>query len=328
MNAKDQDGLTALDYTQSRGFMPFMALQTPQFKEEAALLRELGATVLMPKDPQWPVLGPPQGMWPDIWPLGEPVESSADLHALGPAASRRAFAARTSRRRRRRARRCVVPVGSRCGRRRRLHKSPRPISAALFLLQGAGCNVLALRGDDGALMIDGGLAANAEALLRAVKAATGNDRIHTLINTHWHPEQTGANELVGRAGGVIFAHEKTRDVPRAIACRPVTFEGRREPLPEVGAADRDDARAKARCEFAGQQDRLRLSARGAHGRRSLRARSAAERAWPSAASCAAEAWPLLDYRNGAWLGGRVRASNGSRAWSSPTRASCRRMARC
>ena len=28
MNAIDQDGLTALDYTQSRGFMPFMALQT------------------------------------------------------------------------------------------------------------------------------------------------------------------------------------------------------------------------------------------------------------------------------------------------------------
>jgi uncharacterized protein len=74
MNLKDQDGLTALDYTQSRGFMPFMAIQTPKFEEEAALLRELGATVLMPKDPQWPVLGPPQGMWPDIWPVGEPVE--------------------------------------------------------------------------------------------------------------------------------------------------------------------------------------------------------------------------------------------------------------
>ncbi len=44
MNAMDQDGLTALDYTQSRGFMPFMALQTPVYKDEAALLRELGAT--------------------------------------------------------------------------------------------------------------------------------------------------------------------------------------------------------------------------------------------------------------------------------------------
>ena len=72
MNAKDQDGLTALDYTQSRGFMAFMALQTPVYKEEAALLRELGATVQMRKDPVWPVLGPPQGVWADIWPLGEP----------------------------------------------------------------------------------------------------------------------------------------------------------------------------------------------------------------------------------------------------------------
>jgi uncharacterized protein len=71
MNAKDQDGLTALDYTQSRGFMPFMALQTPLYKEEATLLRELGATTMMAKSPVWPVLGPPQGVWADIWPLGE-----------------------------------------------------------------------------------------------------------------------------------------------------------------------------------------------------------------------------------------------------------------
>jgi ankyrin repeat protein len=71
MNAVDQDGLTALDYTQSRGFMPFMALQTPLYKEEAQLLRELGATKLMANSPVWPVLGPPQGLWDDIWPLGE-----------------------------------------------------------------------------------------------------------------------------------------------------------------------------------------------------------------------------------------------------------------
>ena len=71
MNAADQDGLTALDYTQSRGFMPFMALQTPLFKDEATLLRELGATSLLGRSPVWPVLGPPQGIWEDIWPLGE-----------------------------------------------------------------------------------------------------------------------------------------------------------------------------------------------------------------------------------------------------------------
>jgi ankyrin repeat protein len=71
LDAVDQDGLTALDYTQSRGFMPFMALQTPIFKEEAQILRDLGATKMMASNPVWPVLGPPQGIWEDIYPLGE-----------------------------------------------------------------------------------------------------------------------------------------------------------------------------------------------------------------------------------------------------------------
>ncbi len=84
MNARDQDGLTALDYTQSRGFMPFMALQTPLYEEEEALLRELGATVEMEQDPVWPVLGPPQGVWADIWPLGEPsVHAPIYTHSTG-----------------------------------------------------------------------------------------------------------------------------------------------------------------------------------------------------------------------------------------------------
>jgi ankyrin repeat protein len=84
LDLKDQDGLTALDYTQSRGFMPFMALQTPLYDEEAKLLRELGATVLMEKAPEWPVLGPPQGIWADIWPLGEPrVHDPVYTHSRG-----------------------------------------------------------------------------------------------------------------------------------------------------------------------------------------------------------------------------------------------------
>src|SRR4051794_2400489 len=63
------------------------------------------------------------------------------------------------------------------------------LGAGAFLLQGAGCNVVALSGPDGGLMVDGGVAANAEALVAAVARATGSNRINTLINTHWHPEQ-------------------------------------------------------------------------------------------------------------------------------------------
>ena len=113
------------------------------------------------------------------------------------------------------------------------------------LLQGAGCNVMAMPGPDGALMVDGGLAANAEALLAAVKSGTGASRIHTLVNTHGHPEQTGANEAVGRAGGVIFAHENTRKY-LSTAVESVTFKGRRRALPREARPDVGRRARKAR----------------------------------------------------------------------------------
>jgi glyoxylase-like metal-dependent hydrolase (beta-lactamase superfamily II) len=106
----------------------------------------------------------------------------------------------------------------------------------LTLFQSEGSNVVAMPGDEGALMIDGGLAVNADALVRAVLDATGTDRIHTLINTHWHPEQTGANELVGRTGGVIFAHENTRVYLSNAVYSSIAFEGRRAQAAEVRVA--------------------------------------------------------------------------------------------
>jgi cyclase len=175
----------------------------------------------------------------------------------------------------------------------------------LFLLQGAGCNVLALRGDNGALLIDGGLAANAGALLPAVYAVTSTDRIHTLINTHWHPEVTGANELVGRAGGTIFAHEKTA-MYLGNRVASALFEGRRDPLPEV-ARPKQTTRAEGTLSFAGRRvDYGYLPAAHTDGDLFVHVRELNVLAVGGVLS--AEAWPLLDFRNGAWFGGRVRAA--------------------
>src|SRR5215475_5416272 len=121
----------------------------------------------------------------------------------------------------------------------------------IFLFQGAGCNVIAMHGEDGALMVDGGLATNANALLKAVKERTGNNRVNTLINTHWHPEQTGCNEAVGRDGGVIIAQEKTR-MYLSNTVTSVTFEGRLAPLPEVARPNKT-TRQGGSLKFAGQQ---------------------------------------------------------------------------
>ena len=187
-------------------------------------------------------------------------------------------------------------------------QTPPRISATdlggLTLFQGAGCNVIAMRGDKGALMIDGGLAANADALLRAVKEKTGNSRIDTLINTHWHPEQTGANEAVGRDKGVIIAHEKTR-MYLSNTVTSVTFDGRLAPLPEVARPNKVTL-TDGTLEFAGQQIRYEYLP-AAHTDGDLYVHFPGLNVLVAGGVVSGEQWPLLDYRNGAWLGGRVRA---------------------
>ena len=174
----------------------------------------------------------------------------------------------------------------------------------LFLFQGAGCNVIAMHGEDGSLMIDGGLAANANALLKAVKERTGNGRINTLINTHWHPEQTGCNEAVGRDGGVIIAQEKTR-MYLSNTVTSVTFEGRLAPLPEVARPNKT-TREGGSLKFAGHQvDYAYLPQ--AHTDGDLYVYFPEMNVLVAGGVVSGEQWPLLDYRNGAWFGGRVRA---------------------
>jgi cyclase len=179
------------------------------------------------------------------------------------------------------------------------------LGGGVALLQGAGCNVVAMRGPDGALMIDGGRAASAEALVAAVKNATGSSRIHTLINTHWHPEQTGANEAVGRSGGAIVAHEKTATYESSTVYSSVMFTGRLAPLPKVARPTRT-VRDDGSMEFAGQQiDYGYMPA--AHTDGDLYLHVPRLNLLVAGGVVSAEGWPLLDYRNGAWLGGRVRA---------------------
>jgi glyoxylase-like metal-dependent hydrolase (beta-lactamase superfamily II) len=153
-------------------------------------------------------------------------------------------------------------------------------------------------------MIDGGLAANVEALMRAVTQVTGSDRVERLINTHWHPEQTGANEFVGRQGGVIFAHEKTR-MYLSNTIYYGLFDGPLEPLPEV-ARPNETTRGDGSLEFAGQQVEYGYLP-AAHTDGDLFVNFPEANILVAGGVVSGERWPLLDFRNGAWYGGRVRA---------------------
>lgn len=174
------------------------------------------------------------------------------------------------------------------------------------LLQGAGCNVVVIPGltEDGLLMIDGGLAANADALLQAAFEATGQTKVHTLFNTHFHPEQTGANAKVGAAGGHIIAHENTK-VCLQNAVLSSAYEGRYGPLADAGLP-KQTLRGDGRMKFAGQEIVYGWLP-AAHTNGDLFLYFPILDTLVTGGPVTTGEWPLLDIRQGGWIGGLVEA---------------------
>src|SRR5512146_2238856 len=69
----------------------------------------------------------------------------------------------------------------------------------LHLLSGAGCNVVAWTGPDGAVLVDSGKTEAAPQLLESV-ARLAPRGVRLVVNTHWHPDHTGGNALLGQSG--------------------------------------------------------------------------------------------------------------------------------
>jgi glyoxylase-like metal-dependent hydrolase (beta-lactamase superfamily II) len=85
-----------------------------------------------------------------------------------------------------------------------------PLSPRMSAILGPNGNVLAADSDEGVILIDGGHASWADALLATVDGAFPGKPVRALVNTHWHEEQTGANRALGERGVEIVAHENTK----------------------------------------------------------------------------------------------------------------------
>jgi hypothetical protein len=59
VNARDADGLTAIDYAMGSARVGFLQLRPPPKEDMAALLRTLGATAENPDTPPWKPLSVP-----------------------------------------------------------------------------------------------------------------------------------------------------------------------------------------------------------------------------------------------------------------------------
>src|SRR4051812_31444629 len=83
-----------------------------------------------------------------------------------------------------------------------------PLGGNLYLLQGTGGNIVASAGTDGTLIVDDEYR-ELNGKLMAVIGKITDRPVRYVINTHWHSDHTGGNEMLGRAGAVIIAHENS-----------------------------------------------------------------------------------------------------------------------
>jgi glyoxylase-like metal-dependent hydrolase (beta-lactamase superfamily II) len=83
------------------------------------------------------------------------------------------------------------------------------LAPGLHLIQGPGGNIAVLDGPDGLTAVDSGVPMRANDVFDAVRHA-GRKPVTRLINTHWHFDHAGGNEVFARAGATILATAATR----------------------------------------------------------------------------------------------------------------------
>lgn len=114
------------------------------------------------------------------------------------------------------------------------------LNATTWMLTGAGGNIGLSAGEDAVFVIDDQFAELAPKIKSAIAAITGKP-VQFLLNTHFHGDHTGGNEVFGSAGALIVAHDNVRR--RLSGEQLVSFFGSRKPaapkaaLPVVTVAE-------------------------------------------------------------------------------------------
>jgi glyoxylase-like metal-dependent hydrolase (beta-lactamase superfamily II) len=137
-----------------------------------------------------------------------------------------------------------------------------------------------------------------------VHARLGIRRIHTLVNTHWHPEQTGLNEAAGKDGATILAHEVTR-LCTGRKLRSPLFDGTIGPLPE-GARPTKTTYDRDAFDFDGEEVQVRHLP-GAHTDGDLYVYFPKRNVVVAGGPVTSDRWPVIDYLNGGFMHGFLRS---------------------
>jgi glyoxylase-like metal-dependent hydrolase (beta-lactamase superfamily II) len=83
------------------------------------------------------------------------------------------------------------------------------LSPTTYVLFGAGGNIGVSAGEDALFIIDDQYAPMNPKIVAALKQISDKP-VKFVLNTHWHGDHTGGNESMGKAGGLIVAHDNVR----------------------------------------------------------------------------------------------------------------------
>ena len=182
----------------------------------------------------------------------------------------------------------------------------------LFVLRIPGqANVVAYTTAEGVVLVDGVSAEASDALMTAVAGLPGGGQVQAIFNTHWHPEQTGSNERLGKAGKAIIAHENTRLWLAADVTWP--WDGRRfKRLPKVAQPNQTFYDTGRPALSAGPPvprslDGVRYGyiPDAAHTDGDLYVYFRQQNVLAVGDVMSGQSWPVVDWTTGGWIGGIV-----------------------
>jgi cyclase len=87
---------------------------------------------------------------------------------------------------------------------------PERLADGLWMLAGAGGNLLVCSGPDGVLLVDSQYGPLAPRIRAMVDSLSGGRRLRFVVNTHYHGDHVGGDSSMAAAGAVIVAHEEVR----------------------------------------------------------------------------------------------------------------------
>lgn len=173
----------------------------------------------------------------------------------------------------------------------------------IAVISGAGANVVAAADDEGVILVDGGLADQAPRLLDTVADAFDGRPVRTLFNTHWHPEQTGANVPLARTGARIVSQVNTRLWLTTDVKRPWE-DFVHQPLPPDAQPQVTFYDSGSDIELGGAPVRYRHMLQ-AHTDGDCYVFFPEQNVLACGGVISGDRWPLIDWWTGGWLGGLV-----------------------